>query len=229
MDRIDRIIAVIRDVCHKPQMYVCGGSFYEVCAYISGYAAASPDCDLSGKHGNAFNEFVCATFRFPQKYVWPSVLKHISRDDHDAMTRLHIVLTEFLERTRSEAPEDIARQAMALARSHQEGEPEITWRKFKRAEHRGRRDEIEPLIQEHPDAEILWSSSYPEDVAPLLDAIQDSYLVGRISGSEAEGEVTIATPDFGPVAIKHIGGAWRVDATNVIETRKANHNRTRKQ
>jgi len=202
-------------------MYVCGGSFYEVCAYISGYAHASPDCPLSGDGWNAFNGFVCGKFRFPQKYGWPSVLKLLSSDDSDACARLQNVLSEFAERTKTEAPDEIARQTMSAAWSHQEGEPEQAWRRFSRAFHRGRRDEIAPLIQDHPEAEILWSTTFPDAVGPLLDQIEESCLMSQLSGSEDEGNVTVITPSWGPVNLKRIDGIWKVDATKIIESRKA--------
>ena len=54
-----------------------------------------------------------------------------------------------------------------------------------------------------------WVSAFP-------------YLVSVISGSEENGEVTIITADYGPVEVKRIDGIWRIDATNILECRKAN-------
>jgi hypothetical protein len=42
-----------------------------------------------------------------------------------------------------------------------------------------------------------------------------------ISGIEHDGEVTIITADYGRVGVKRIGGAWRIDASNIIDWWKA--------
>lgn len=206
-------------------MYVSDGTFLEVCAYLSGYSHASPDCPLSGEGWEAFNQFVCATFRFPNKYVWPYVLKTCSLNDDEATARLYQLLTDFAERTKAESHESIVREAASRAKGREEIEPVKAWRRFSRAIHRSRKEEIEPLIQEHPDSDVLWSGSYPDDVAPLLDLIQESSLISPISGSEDDGQVTIITPDFGPVDVKRIGGSWRIDASKVINCWKANRDK----
>jgi hypothetical protein len=206
-------------------MFVVVGTFYEVCAYIQGYSHASPDCPLSGEAWKDFNEFVCATYRFPQKYYWPYVIKQCSVDDDDATARLHRLLTEFAEKTKTQPRRKIAEDALAQAWGHEESEPVKAWRKFSRAIFRGKREDIEPLIQDHPDADILWSfsnSEDSEDVAAALDQIQERYLMRTISGSEKDGEVIIITPDLGPVQVKRIAGRWRVDASKLIERWKAN-------
>jgi hypothetical protein len=37
--------------------------------------------------------------------------------------------------------------------------------------------------------------------------------------------VTILTPDFGHVEVKRIDGVWRIDASPIINCRKANRDR----
>jgi hypothetical protein len=81
-------------------------------------------------------------------------------------------------------------------------------------------------IQNNPDADVLWSAADPADVALALDQIQESYTVSPISGTEEDGEVTIITPDFGPVEVKRIGGNWRIDASKIIKRWKANRDET---
>ena len=225
MDRIDDFIEFVESICRRSRMYTMGGSFNEVWAYIAGYAQGSPDSPLSGEGWHAFNEFVCLAHRFPTKYVWCYVLKHCSRDDEEAIGRLQSLVTEFARRTRTESHDEILQEMQARALSQDEGEPEKTWRQFSRVMFRGRREEIEPLIQEHPDADILWAGAYPDDVATLLEKVADSYPVSRVSGSEEGGEVTVITPDFGPVPLKFMDGTWRIDATKIIEAWKANRQR----
>ena len=156
---------LIESICRRRGMYVCGGSFFEVCAYIAGYAHASPDCPLGGDGWTAFNEFVCATFGFPGNYTWPYAIKQCCSDDDRASERLRELLTEFAQRTKTESHKEIVEGALSRTRDQEEGEPEKTWRKFSRAVLGGKRMEIEPLIQEHPDADVLWAGAYPDDVA----------------------------------------------------------------
>jgi hypothetical protein len=226
MNNIDGFIELVGNLCKRRGMIVQGGTFYEVCAYLNGYANASPDCPLGGQGWIAFNSFVCATLGFPGKYGWPSALKQCSRDDDEATNRLQHLLTDFAERTKTKSHEEIVRDVVVRAWAQEEGEPVKAWRRFSRAIHRGRKEDIEPLIQEHPDADVLWSTSYPDAVVPGLDQIQESYLVSPISGSEDDGEVTIITPDFGPMGVKRIGGSWRIDASKIIDCWKANRDET---
>lgn len=162
--------------------------------------------------------------RFPNNYVWPYVLKECSCDDDEATERLRSLLVEYTERMKTESPSEIVQDMMARASSQEEGEPEKVWRRFSRAIYRGRREEIEPLILRHPDAEILWEGAYPGDVGPLLEEIADAYCVTRVSGSAEEGKVMIITPDFGPMPVQHVDGCWRIDATKIINCWKANRN-----
>lgn len=219
----------VESICRRPSMYVCGGSFYEVCAYVSGYAHASPDCPLSGEGSTVFSKFVCAAFRFPSKYIWPYVIQECCSSDEEATERLRALLVEFAERTKTESHEDIVHGMLSRTDVQEEGAPEKIWRRFSRAILRGKKAEIEPLIQEHPNADVLWTGTYPADVAPLLNEIAESYPVGRISGSEAEGNVTIISPDFGPIGLQLVGGDWRVDATKIIECWRANRERDQQQ
>jgi hypothetical protein len=120
-------------------------------------------------------------------------------DDDEATARLHRLLSDFAERTKTESHEKIVRDAVSQVSGHAEPEPVKAWRRFSRSIHRGIKEELEPLIQDHPDAHVLRSASYPDDVVPVLDQIQETYLMSVIPGSEDDGEVTIITPDFGPV------------------------------
>ncbi len=218
---IDSFIEIVDGVCRRRRMYVLGGTFEGVCAYFLGYADGSPDCPLSGDGWSAFNGYVCATFRFPNKYWWPYVIRQCFVDDEEATDQLRHLLTEFAHKSKTQRYDKIEEEALSLARRKEEGEPEKVWRRFSSAIHRSRRAEIEPLIQEHPDAAILWTgNAHPIDISMLLDEIEDSYLIGQLSGSEDAGDVTIITPDFGPVQVTLIEGTWRIDAAKVIECRK---------
>ena len=220
MDPTDRFIELVNHLCTRSGMYVSGDEqFYGVCAYLDGYANGAPDSPISGERYRAFNNLVCATFRFPDKYVWSYVIRTCSRDDKEALHKLQKLLTEFAVRTRTEPAETLIAEAHARVDEYHEGEPEQAWRQFSSALLRGRREEIEPLILPHPDTAILWQGAYPADVAASLEELADTYPVTRISGTEADGHVIIMTADFGPVHVKRVAESWRVDASEIIRIR----------
>lgn len=220
-DHIDSFIDVVDHLCRHPFMWVMSGSYFEVCAYLTGYAKGSPNCPLSGDGCTAFHDYVCFTFRFPHKYVWPGDFHYVTDDDAEAIEQLRTHLIDFCKRLKLESPQEIVRKAFEAMSTIKEGEPEKTWRLFSRAINRGKKDEIEPLILDHPNAELLWSTSCPDEaIASQLDHIEESFQISQIGGSEQDGDVKIITPDFGPVSVRRIDGQWRVDATKVIECKK---------
>lgn len=218
----ERFIELVNLLCNRPRLFVAGGSYHEVCAYLLGYAHGAADCPLNGDGGHAFQSYVCARLGCPSKYTWDFAVLQFSRDEDEAVARLQGLLKDFVERTRTESLEEIVRDVTRQARGREESGPVRAWRAFSRAIHGGGRHEIEPLIQSHPDAGVLWAASYPDDVAALLDQIQESQFVSIATGSEDFGEVTILTPDFGLVGVKRIDGRWRVDASKIIDCWKAN-------
>jgi hypothetical protein len=221
MSDIDEYLKSVDQVCRRPNCYG-HGTFDEVCAYIAGYSAGFPASPIrSGADYSAFNSFVASRHRFPQKYHWSYVIKKCTSDDAMAIERLRQLLTEFGERSRSESSAAIAGQALAEASSMEEGEPEKAWRAFSRVFLRGKREQIEPLILSHPDAEILWSRAYPTEVASQLEEICDGFLVSRIPGNKDDSHVKVITPDFGPVSVHLVDGQWKADVTPIIECWKS--------
>jgi hypothetical protein len=82
MDPTDRFIVLVDSLCTYSGMYVNGDEqFYGVCSYLYRYAYGAPDSPISGERYRAFSNLVCATFRFPDKYVWSYVIRTCSRDD----------------------------------------------------------------------------------------------------------------------------------------------------
>lgn len=219
---MERFLKTVDDVCRRPGMYVGKNSLSDVCIFFVGYAHGDPDSPISGKGAHAFNQFICAKYRFPDNYYWSYVLKECSRDDSEGIKQLGIHLTEFAKRTLTESYDEIVQNVINQAGKQEEGEPEKTWRKFSRALLRGQKDIIVSLIQGHPDAEVLWSGGgYPSDVVVLMEQIQDESPVSCIPGCGDEDNVLIITPDIGTVWIKRINGSWRVDATKIISIWKA--------
>ena len=219
MDTTADFLEAMDHLCKRPAMYVCGGTFYEVCAYLTGYAAASADCPLSNEGGEAFNRFVCRHCRFPENYAWPYALKSSSEDDQQAIERLRTLLSEFCNRARTSSYEEIIQEAAPP--EIEEGEPEQTLRRLLTALLRGERKEIEPLILDHPDAPVLWEGAYPSDVAEQLDGISRSYSIGRLPGTRDSEEVRLITADFPfPITVRQVDGQWKVDVAKIVEMRK---------
>ncbi len=69
MGEMTKFIQMVEDICTRRKMFATGGTFYEVCAYLTGYAEASTDSPLSNEGWKVFSQYVCAHFRFPDKYV----------------------------------------------------------------------------------------------------------------------------------------------------------------
>jgi hypothetical protein len=221
MDATSEFIQMVESLCAHRSMYVCEGTFYELCAYLEGYAAGSLDCPLGREGWDAFNRFVCAYFRFPDKYTWPYVLKCCTKDDDDATEHLRTLLTEFCHKARTSSYEEMIQEVTRGGVEDGEGAPEQVVRRLLAALLRGNRPEIEPLIQEHADAGILWEGAYPSDVAEQLDLLSRSNPIARLSGTEEEGEVRLITADFPfPITLRQIAGQWKVDVAKIIEMRK---------
>ena len=85
----------------------------------------------------------------------------------------------------------------------------------------GSRSEIEPLIMDHPDAEILWQGAYPAEVAVQLSHVSNSNRIGRVSDHAADGQVKLITADFPfPITVEKVGQQWKVDAAEIIDNPK---------
>jgi len=220
LDSIDEFIEMVENLCKRPSMFCCDGSFLEACAFLTGYNFASDNCPLSGDGRQAFNDCVCKFYRFPRNYIWPYVMKVCNSNDDEALEALRNLLVDFCDKTRTLSYAEIFETIEPRVLEDENTEPEEVTRKLLGALLTGQRDEIEPLILEHQDAEILWQGAYPSDVASQLDEISNSYPVARISGLSSEGEVKLMTGDFPfPLAVKQIEGQWRVDASEVISMR----------
>jgi hypothetical protein len=103
--------------------------------------------------------------------------------------------------------------------------PEEVYRRFSLANLTGDELTIRGLILEHEGAEVLWQGPYPEDVAALLAEQYRTMEIVRVrprDGKERTDTVYLqssASPI--PMAVVNIAGKWRVDASPIIEFRKA--------
>jgi len=220
MDATDKFIELVESICKRRSMYVCDGSFLEVSAYLSGFAHASTNCPLSNDGWKAFSRYVARHFGFPENYIWPYVLKSCSRDDDEATDRLLSLLVQFSNSARTHSYEEILESIQPRV-VPEDAEPEQTMRQLLAALLAGSRSEIEPLIMDHPDAEILWQGAYPAEVAVQLSHISNSNRIGRVSDHAADGQVKLITADFPfPITVKKFGQQWKVDAAEIIAIRK---------
>jgi hypothetical protein len=221
MDATDKFIEMVESICKYRSMYTCGGSFLEVCAYVSGFAHSSTSCPLGNDGWKAFSRYVARHFGFPENYIWPYVLKTCSRDDDEATERLRSLLLQFSNSARTQSYQEILDSIRPQVVPKEDAEPEQTMRKLLAALMTGSRNEIEPLIMDHPDAEILWQGSYPAEVARQLSHISNSHPIGRVSDHADDGQVRLITADFPfPIRVTKLGQQWKVDAEEIIAIRK---------
>ncbi len=217
MAKTTEFLTIINGLCLRPGMYVLGETFYEICAYITGYAQGSNDSPLSNEGWEAFNNYVCTIYNYPEKYIWTAVLKNNSKDDNEAIQRLLVLLTDFTNKSQQMSYHEIILEAKFQAAARPEGEPEKVMRKFLSVIWWAKRHEIEPIILPHPHADILWRKAYPVEAADALESISNSYTIGRVSGSEDEGSISLMTADFPfPLNLHRINGQWKVDASPII-------------
>lgn len=228
MRTLDDFIELAENICKRRQIYVCGRSFYEVCAYLHGYAAAMDQDPFGVDHRTSFGTFVATRLGFPQKLDWPYVLRTASRDDDHAIQQLRDLLSEYAEALRNASVGELMAKANAELLERERNPPEqvVCWRKFSRALHRGDKATLQQLIIDHKDASVLWEVACPDDVAPLMDQIAESYAIPVLSES-SDGTVSeIMSPDFGPIRLERIDDQWRIDAEPMINCRLAVANRT---
>ena len=72
MTEAEKFVELVEHICKRPRMFTMGGTFGEIVAYLTGYAAGAPNCPIGGgdDRWRAFNRFVTATCRAPENYCW---------------------------------------------------------------------------------------------------------------------------------------------------------------
>ncbi|GHH01035.1 MULTISPECIES: hypothetical protein [Bacteria] len=100
------------------------------------------------------------------------------------------------------------------------GSPEDVYRRFMLANLTGDEKAIRSLILDHPDAALLWSGgSYPEPVAAALGKQYREVQITRVT-DEPERVVLQSPVAPVPMEVRRVNGAWKLDATPIIEFRK---------
>lgn len=217
---------LVDHICKRHRMYVCGGTFYEVAAYIQGFASAMSESPFGGDNRFAFNEYVTLTCGFPAKLAWPFVLKKATQTDEDAIAKLHTLLIAYIEAVDGNCVAQLL-STERMKHSVRETEPQvICWRLFSRALHRGDRIEIEKHALQRDDIEILWSGSYPVDVVPMMDEIAECSSIPVLFVSDDGIRSRVMTPDFGEIDLEMIEGTWKIDPSPIIRQRIYANTRT---
>jgi hypothetical protein len=211
---------LINHLCTKPKMWTLGGSYNEVFAYITGYANGRNDSPISGDRWNSFSRYVCLKYSFPTNYIWGYVIKASVQGEDEAIKLIGKTILEFVELQGRMSEADLMVYAKSNSQCIPEGEAERSFRKFNKALLQGHEEVIKSLIEEHPEAPILWKDSYPSDVTILLEGLTDNQPVKRVFESADGKSIQVVTSDWPfPIEINFKDGHWRVNATDIIKMR----------
>lgn len=101
--------------------------------------------------------------------------------------------------------------------------PESVYRRFMIANLSGDESKIRPLIVENDDANLLWQGAYPEEVAALLLEQYKSMEISRTDSPDGNEDRVMLESSASPIPIAavKVEGKWKIDATPIIEFRKA--------
>jgi len=103
--------------------------------------------------------------------------------------------------------------------------PEGAYRRFMLANLTGNEQAIRPFVLDHKDADVLWEGAYPKDVAALLAQQYREMEITRLRspGEDENAERVLLQSSASPIplAVVNVGGTWKVDASPIIEFRKA--------
>jgi len=209
----------LNQVCSRPGMWVSKGAFQGVYCLIMGYTIGKEDTPLSGENWRTFNKYGCIKFGFPTKYVVEYVFESCAENDEEAIKLFQETVIEFLELQEKLNSDEILEYA-ATTFKFEEGEPEKIFRIFDEALLNADEHIIKPLIEEHEHQNILWKSSYPEDVGKLLSQISESQQLKRIYESKDKTKIRLLTADFPfPFEMNFKDGNWKIDASQLINLR----------
>lgn len=220
---IQDFLEVADSICKRPQMYLAGQSFCEVCAYLLGYSSAMDPYPLGQDRNTSFNDFVTARLGYPQKLAWPYVLWTAAGSDKHAIDLLRNLLMEYLRALQGDRVQDLIAEARTKLESLMRNPPAQVkcWRKFSHALNHGDRATLEELILQNENANVLWDTAYPAEVVPVMDYIEESSAIPVISESEDGSVAEIMSPDYGPLRLVQVDGRWKLDAEPVIRFRMA--------
>tara|TARA_R110002050_G_C8742987_1_gene498258 strand:+ start:62 stop:736 length:675 start_codon:yes stop_codon:yes gene_type:complete len=217
MDKNPTFKEFIEHICQRPRMYTLGGTFNETAAFIMGYSSGNTT-PISDR---VFGQFVCLKNSFPTNYVWTYVIKECTKDDDEAISLMEKTIIEFITLKKTMTDDELIQRVIESS-VIEEGETEKIFRTFEQALLAGDKETIQSLIIECNGAEILWSGSYPKDVATKLSEISSNQPIRQIPISEDGNRIKIIAQGW-PFAIEMslVDGDWKVNPEKIIELRKS--------
>ncbi len=214
MEETSSFIEFIDHICKRPSMYT-EGSVKETLAFIDGYRFGN-STPISSK---SFDRYVCIRNSFPTNYVWTYVIQTCASDDHNAFELIQKIIVEFV-RLKENMSENEIIDFVASQVKKEEGKAEKMFREFDKALLAGKKELIEPLIEKHKDASILWKGSYPTDVANKLNEISSDQPIKCIPISVDGNRVNIIAQGWPfPIEMNFVHGEWKINAEKIIELR----------
>jgi hypothetical protein len=207
-------IEFIHNICSRPAMYT-EGSVKETIAYIDGYRFGG-ETPISNRD---FDKYVCIRNSIPTNYVWDYSIKTCTNNDADAFKMIEEMIVDFVKLKESMPIDEIFHYA-AKQIPKEEGEAAKVFREFDHALLLGKESLISALIEANKNAEILWSGSYPEDVAEKLLEISSSQPIKCIPLSDNGNHVRIIASGWPfPIEMNFKNGKWKVNADPIIKLR----------
>ncbi len=218
MQKESSFVEFIQHICKRPGMFTLNGTYNETAAFIAGFSVGSK----APINDRIFDRFVCLKNSFPTNYVWAYVIKKCTKDDNEAILLMQHTILEFIELKDKMTEEELMQFAIESSKT-EEGEAVKIFRKFENALLSGDKEIIQSLIMECKGAEILWSGSYPADVALKLNEISSNQLIKQIPISEDGNKVEIISQGW-PFSIEmnFMNGKWRINAEKIIALRMSN-------
>lgn len=210
--------AFVASICKRLTMYTLSGSFKEVAACISGYEHATSHKLFGAPNTLTFSGFVCRKLSFPRNYFWTAVIQSATKSDEEAIAKTASLITEFLDLKTAYSNDEIIAFALRTAEKPTNGEPEKIYRLLSQAILRGDQKVIEPLIQAHERAAVLWRGAYSSGVVEQLEATSNEQPIRRIYESEDGGKVRLLTAGLPfQMEVDLINGEWKVNAEPIID------------
>lgn len=211
---------MIEQVCSRPNMYTLRGTFDEIAAYVMGYAHGDPHTPLSGEAGVLFNRFVNLKLYFPSNFLWSASIKRSAHSDKEAIELFRSLVLEFSALKDTMSEEALLLHAAATS-EYTEGDAEKTFRKFDKALLTGDRTKIEPLIEKHPDAAVLWTGAYPGGVAAQLGTISENQPIRKVYTSADGKNIRLLAPGWPfEIEMSFDNGIWKINASPIISAWK---------
>ena len=101
--------------------------------------------------------------------------------------------------------------------------PEGVYRRFMIANLSGDENAIRPLILDHDNADVLWQGAYPDKVAAAFVELYRDMEITRVDSPKGDEARVLLKSSASPIPfpVVNVEGTWKIDASAMIEIRKA--------